>query len=393
MLWTSLAVMLWSGSSHEGHIAALATCAVTVVYACGFSHYSLRVLSVIVLPALVAMMGFFVDAALHAHSSSASLMLGIIAICVAVVTTAAAAASHLNYARMWEAREALAKERDVLDKRVQERTSEFIAATERAETANVAKSHFLANMSHELRTPLNAVIGYAEMMEEDLAAEGKSELGADAERIRNSGRHLLKLVNEVLDLSKIEANRLELDYEYNDIGRVLRDIADSLQLSANERNNRLDVKVSPELGEVWADGLRVHQCILNLASNACKFTSDGLVSISAEVEMRGEESWLCVRVRDTGIGIHPHHLEKLFQPFAQADASTTRRYGGTGLGLSITRQLARLMGGDVLVESKEGVGSTFTLELPIIEPKAGEAPSSPASDDSNPSADSSSAAA
>jgi hypothetical protein len=112
MLWTSLAVMLWSGSSHEGHIAALATCAVTVVYACGFSHYSLRVLSVIVLPALVAMMGFFVDAALHAHSSSASLMLGIIAICVAVVTTAAAAASHLNYARMWEAREALAKERE-----------------------------------------------------------------------------------------------------------------------------------------------------------------------------------------------------------------------------------------------------------------------------------------
>jgi signal transduction histidine kinase len=391
LMWTTLAVLLWRSSPHEGHIAGLATCAVIVIYACGFSHYSLRVLAAIVLPPLLAMLSFFADAAVHAPSSSTSLMLVIIAVCVAVVTLAASATAHLNYARMWEAREALAGERDELDKRVQERTAEFIAATERAETANVAKSHFLANMSHELRTPLNAVIGYAEMMEEDLEADGKTELRADAQRIRNSGKHLLKLVNEVLDLSKIEANRLELDYEFNDIGRVLRDIADSLQLAAKERNNRLDVKVSPDVAEVWTDGLRVHQCILNLASNACKFTSDGLVSISADVETRGEARWLCVRVRDTGIGISDEHMEKLFKPFAQADASTTRRYGGTGLGLSITRQLARLMGGDVVVESREGAGSMFTLKLPILEGGAEEtpgelAPTEPAARLRNPSA-------
>ncbi|HVY86699.1 MAG TPA: ATP-binding protein [Caulobacterales bacterium] len=364
LIWTGYGVLLWLQGSPEARAASVAAFMAIALYTAVFSHQSAKLLAAVMAPPLLAR---FIAGAILVEtrpSNAASLLLDIMLACGVIVLLGAAIACHLNYAKMWEAREKLADERDALEKRVGERTAELQEARVRAEAANVAKSQFLANMSHELRTPLNAVIGYAEMLDEDLEAQGLDTLRADAQRIRNSGRHLLKLVNDVLDISKIEANRLEIDAEFIDLGRMLRDVSDSLRLAAEERGNRLDVKVAADVGPVWADSLRLHQCILNLASNACKFTKNGLVSLSAELAEDQKGRWIAIRVRDTGIGIDPDAVDKLFKPFVQADVSTTRRFGGTGLGLSITRELTRLMGGDVTVESTLGQGSTFTLTLP-----------------------------
>ncbi|MES1201718.1 MAG: ATP-binding protein [Pseudomonadota bacterium] len=365
LAWTCYGAILWLEGSPEARAAAVASFMAMALYAAAFSHQSWRMLAAIMGPPLLARL--IAGAALveTRPSNAASMLLDIMLLCGVIVLFGAAIACHLNYAKMWEARETLTDERDALEQRVAERTAELLEARMRAEAANVAKSAFLANMSHELRTPLNAVIGYAEMLDEDLEAQGLDALRSDAQRIRNSGRHLLKLVNDVLDLSKIEANRLEIDCEFVDLGRVLRDVSDAVRLSAEERGNRLDVKVDPALSAVWADSLRLHQCILNLTSNAVKFTKNGIISVSAERRTDEGGNWIVVRVRDTGIGIEPGDLDKLFKPFIQADVTTTRRFGGTGLGLSITRQLARLMGGDVTVESAPGRGSTFTLTLPL----------------------------
>jgi signal transduction histidine kinase len=365
LLWTSFGALLWFTGSPDLCGAAITLFMVMALYLTAFSHQSAKLLAVMIAPPLLGRMLAGMGLASWAPAGAHNVMLHVVLFGGLVVMVAAAIACHLNYARMWEARDKLADERDALEARVKERTAEVVAASERAEAANVAKSHFLANMSHELRTPLNAVIGYAEMLDEDLETEGLDALRGDAQRIRNSGRHLLKLVNDVLDISKIEANRLELDCEHTDIGRMLRDIADSLRLAAEERGNRIDVKVDPDLGVIWADGLRLHQCVLNLASNACKFTKGGIVSISAEAVQRANGRAVSICIRDTGIGISPEQLDKLFQPFMQADVTTTRRFGGTGLGLSITRKLARLMGGDVTVESAPDKGSCFTLTLPV----------------------------
>ncbi|MEJ0058912.1 MAG: HAMP domain-containing sensor histidine kinase [Terricaulis sp.] len=364
LLWTSFGALLWMTGAPDLCGAAITLFMVMALYVTAFGHQSAKLLAALIAAPLLGRLIAGLGIAAWAPAGAHNVMLHVVLFGGIIVMAAAAVACHLNYARMWEARDRLANERDDLEARVKERTAELIAAMERAEAANVAKSHFLANMSHELRTPLNAVIGYAEMLDEDLETEGLDGLRGDAQRIRNSGRHLLKLVNDVLDISKIEANRLELDFEHTDLGRMLREIADSLRLAADERGNRIDVKVDSDLGLVWADGLRVHQCVLNLASNACKFTKGGIVSISAERVENDAGAWVSICVRDSGIGISADQLEKLFQPFMQADVTTTRKFGGTGLGLSITRKLARLMGGDVTVESEPDKGSSFTLTLP-----------------------------
>jgi signal transduction histidine kinase len=362
LLWTSLGVLLWFSPTLAG--GAITLFMVMVLYMIAFAYHSAPLLAALIAPPLVGRLLAGIALASWAPAGAHNVMLNVVLFGGILVMIAAAIACHLNYARMWEAREKLADERDALEARVALRTAELIAASDRAEAANVAKSHFLANMSHELRTPLNAVIGYAEMLDEDLEAEGLDALRSDAQRIRNSGRHLLKLVNDVLDISKIEANRLELDCEHTDLGLMLRDVADSLRLAAEERGNRIDVKVAADLGPIWADGLRLHQCVLNLVSNACKFTKGGIVSVSAELVEKEAARWVSLCIRDTGIGISSDQIDKLFQPFMQADVTTTRHFGGTGLGLSITRKLARLMGGDVTVESEPGRGSVFTLTLP-----------------------------
>jgi signal transduction histidine kinase/PAS domain-containing protein len=233
-------------------------------------------------------------------------------------------------------------------------------AKQGAETANVAKSQFLANMSHELRTPLNAVIGYAEIIEEDLEMDGLTQSSQDARKIRNAAKHLLALINEILDLSKIEAGKMELSLVPTNLNTLVEDVQSMTNTLAAEKGNELVVDLC-DLGEADVDDTKMRQCLFNLLSNACKFTQNGTIRL----EGRREGTVLNFLIQDTGIGMTKEQVAKLFQPFVQADSSTTRKFGGTGLGLTITRELARLMGGDVTVTSIPGVGSTFALTMNI----------------------------
>ncbi len=248
-------------------------------------------------------------------------------------------------------------------------------ARDRAMDATRTKSQFLANMSHELRTPLNAVIGISEMLREDAEDDEMEEYLEPLDRIRGAGKHLLGLINEILDLSKIEAGRLELAPEPVDLASLLRDVLLTARPLADRNANRLEDQIAPDLGTIIADPMRLRQILLNLLSNACKFTENGLVHLSAVREERDGLPGFRVAVRDSGIGMTPEQLGKLFQDFAQADATTSRKYGGTGLGLAISRRLAMMMGGDVTVVSAPGEGSEFTLWLPEGGvPEAGDEP-------------------
>jgi signal transduction histidine kinase len=264
---------------------------------------------------------------------------------------------------------------------------EISAARQQAEAANRAKSAFLANMSHELRTPLNAIIGYSEMLQELAEDVDQPEFRPDLTKIQTAGKHLLALINDILDLSKIEAGKMELYIEPFDIATLVHEVINTAQPLAVRRANTIVVDLADNLGTMHADLTKVRQSLLNLLSNACKFTDGGVVAL--RVWAVDDGAWILAgdqgeatsvpdgnatframptiffAVTDTGIGLEPEQLEKLFQPFTQADTSTTRKYGGTGLGLAITRRFCQLMGGDVMVQSMVGQGSTFTICLPL----------------------------
>jgi GAF domain-containing protein/CheY-like chemotaxis protein/anti-sigma regulatory factor (Ser/Thr protein kinase) len=237
------------------------------------------------------------------------------------------------------------------------------------EVASRHKSEFLANMSHELRTPLNAIIGYSEMLEEDAAEVDGGQLVPDLRKINSAGKHLLELINAVLDLSKIEAGKMELYLEEFDVAALVRDIAAVVQPLAEKKANHLSVRCGEGVGTMRADLTKVRQALFNLLSNACKFTERGTVTLAVSRDAEESREWLRFDVSDTGIGMTAEQMTRLFQEFAQADAATTRRYGGTGLGLALSRRLCRMMGGDVTAESDAGRGSTFTIRLPAIVPE------------------------
>ncbi len=278
----------------------------------------------------------------------------------------------------------LATSLNELIQRVAEYTEDLHEAKVAAEAANRSKSAFLANMSHELRTPLNAIINYSEMLQEDAQDSGSEDFLPDLEKIQTAGKHLLDMISDILDISKIEAGHVTLYLENFDVATMIEEVMTTAQPLVEKKGNALALKTKGELGTMYADQPKVRQILLNLLSNAAKFTEKGVITIGVErIQTKRKKSTkqkknndellpgstynyplLIFRVSDTGIGMTDEQLEQIFKPFTQADASTTRKYGGTGLGLTISQRLCQILGGEISVESQDGKGSTFTVRLP-----------------------------
>jgi len=253
-----------------------------------------------------------------------------------------------------------------LEETVDQRTEQLKDAMKAAEDASQAKSGFLANMSHELRTPMNAIIGYSEMLMEDAEDEGNESAVSDLKKIHSAGNHLLSLINDVLDLSKIEAGRMDVYLETFDVPEMIDEVVSTIDTLVKKNDNVLKVELDPSFGQMRADVTKVRQSLFNLLSNAAKFTHQGEISLTVKGEQGHGEEWVQMAVSDSGIGIPPEKIDHVFEEFAQADDSTTRDYGGTGLGLSISRRFCQMMGGDITMESTVGQGSTFTIRLPRV---------------------------
>jgi PAS domain S-box-containing protein len=248
---------------------------------------------------------------------------------------------------------------------LRETTRESLQRKQEAESANRAKSQFLANMSHELRTPLNAIIGYSEMLQEDAIQLGQESMAKDLDKIRGAGRHLLKLINDVLDLSKVEAGKMDTYVEQFEVMPFVDEVANTVKPLVEQKGNALSVRCDPEIGPMRTDRTKLRQCLFNLLSNSAKFTDCGTISLVVTQYVEDDQDWIRFEVVDTGIGISKDQLGKVFEAFVQAENSTTRKFGGTGLGLTLTKRYCELLGGKLQTESESGRGTKFALLLPV----------------------------
>jgi signal transduction histidine kinase len=254
-----------------------------------------------------------------------------------------------------------------LQKTFQELTNQKKAAEtaqQKAENANRAKSTFLAKMSHELRTPLNAILGYSEFLEEELTDRGEEDLNEDLQKIQTAGKNLLDMVNNILDICKLETGEIDLNLETFSIVPLIEEIVATSKLLVSQNNNQLKVEYSPDIGSMYGDFTKVRQCLLNLLSNAAKFTKEGIIRFQIKRENVGDQDWIYFQIKDTGIGIAPEQQGQLFSAFKQVDSSATRKFDGAGLGLAIAKQYCQIMEGNITLESELGKGSTFCLKLP-----------------------------
>ena len=270
----------------------------------------------------------------------------------------------LSFNEMAERLDTARRELTGVNAELEHRQHELKMLMQAAQTANQAKSRFLANMSHELRTPMNAIIGYSEILAEEAEDLRQEALIPDLRKINSAGKHLLTLISDLLDLSKIEAGKMDLDLETFDIREIVKDVSVTMQPQIDKNFNKLLVDIPPRMGTMRADATKVRQMLFNLLSNASKFTKSGTIRLQVRRNDVQGKDWIEFSVRDSGIGMTPEQAEKIFDAFTQADPSTTRKYGGTGLGLTITRKFCHMMGGDIRVESALGEGAVFTISLP-----------------------------
>jgi signal transduction histidine kinase len=345
-------ILAWNGGG-PGRVLGVLMAASSLVSVTLSTFQAPRFMIISTVPAIVALL---VMPAIPFEAGPASAMQGAIGVGCGVAGflgyMGRSAYNNTKMVEAWRVANAAAKERQL----------EAELKRAEAEEANRSKSEFLAVMTHELRTPLNAVIGYAEIIQEDLAAEGRKELADDATRITTSARHLLGLIDQILNMSSIDAGNEGLALRDVDVRKLIEDSVASVQDEARENNNRISLRVSPEAERAHTDGNKLAVSLAALMSNAVKFTSNGLIAVTAEIE-HGET--LVLAVSDTGIGIAKEDLGRVFQPFTQLEGGSTRSKGGMGLGLSIAQRMAQAIGGDVTVTSEFGSGSTFTLRTPL----------------------------
>ncbi len=356
IIFAAMPVVLAAFGGGPGRVLGVLMAASSLVSVMLFTFQAPRFMFLCGLPATLALL---VMPFIPFHQGPADALQGAVGVGCGVVGFMAyitrAALNNMKMVSGWKAANQAAKERQL----------EAELKRAEAEEANRAKSEFLAVMTHELRTPLNAVIGYAELINEDLAAEGRAELADDAARITASARHLLGLIDQILNMSSIDAGQEGLSLRDIDVRKLLEEAVTTLQEDARAAGNRISIRVSGDAERAHTDGGKLAISMAALISNAVKFTQNGLIAVTAERDVIDGKDMLLLAVSDTGIGIEPENLTRVFMPFTQIDGGVTRTKGGMGLGLSIALRMANTLGGDIVASSEVGSGSTFTVRVPL----------------------------